>query len=148
MRQDVKSLASKIDNAMQCCKNVLEYDNKIKALSPLEIGMDAYAEELAQCIESRGHATKVAIRELNEIGSLYEAIESDSTAIVADKALLNEKIHSLQDLSSVFIKQNATVRRSIEIHLNSLRQESAGFQHNVKVIKNYLKAPDNRTFYG
>jgi hypothetical protein len=148
MRQDVKSLASKIDSAMQLCKNVLEFDNKIKVLSPIEIGMDAYAEELTQCIENRGRATRVAIKELNEIGILYDTIENDSTAMVADKALLNEKIRSLQDLSSAFAKQNAVVRKSIEVHLNSLRQESAGFQHNVKVIKNYLKAPDNRTFYG
>jgi protoporphyrinogen oxidase len=148
MRQDVKSLASKIDSAMQLCKNVLEHDSKIKALSPLEIGMDAYAEELTQCVESRGRATRAAIQELNEIGSFYETIEKDSTAAVADKVILNEKIHSLQDLSSVFIKQNAIVRKSIEIHLNSLHQESAGFQQNVKVIKTYLKAPDNRTFYG
>jgi hypothetical protein len=148
MRQDVKSLSSKIDGAMQLCKKVLEHDSKIKALSPLEIGMDAYAEELTQCVESRGRATRTAILELSEIGSFYETIENDSTATVADKALLNEKIHSLQDLSSVFIKQNAIVRKSIEIHLNSLHQESAGFQQNVKVIKNYLKAPDNRTFYG
>jgi len=148
MRQDVKSLVSKIDSAMQLCKNVLEHDSKIKALSPLDIGMDEYTEELTLCVESRGRATRIAIQELSEIGSSYEAIEKDTTAAVADKALLNEKIHSLQDLSSTFAKQNAIVRKSIEIHLNSLRQESAGFQHNVKVIKNYLKAPDNRTFYG
>jgi len=148
MRQDVKSLASKIDNAMQLCKNVLEYDSKIKALSPLEIGMDEYAEKLTRCVENRGSATRAAIRELSEIGNFYRAIESDSTATVADKALLNEKIQSLQDLSPVFVKQNAIVKKSIEIHLNSLHQESAEFQHNVKVIKNYLKAPDNRTFYG
>jgi predicted RNA-binding protein with PIN domain len=148
MRQDVKSLTTKINDAMQLCKNVLEHDDKIKMLSPLETGMDVYVEELTQCIESRGRATKVAIRELNEIGSLYEAVENDSTVIVADKVYLNEKIHSLQDLSSVFTKQNAIARKSIEIHLNSLRQESVSFQHNVKVIKSYLKAPDNRTFYG
>jgi len=148
MRQDVKSLASKIDSAMQLCKNVLEHDSKIKALSPQDIGIDAYAEELTLCVESRGRATRTAIQELNEIGSFYETIENDSTATVADKALLNEKIHSLQDLSAVFAKQNTVVRRSIEIHLNSLHHESAEFQHNVKVIKNYLKAPDNRTFYG
>jgi hypothetical protein len=148
MRQDVKSLASKIDNAMRLCKNVLEHDSKIKALSPLDIGMDEYTEELTQCVESRGRATRTAIQELNEIGSSYETIENDSTATVADKAFLNEKIHLLQDLSPVFAKQNAVTKRSIEIHLNSLHSESAEFQQNVKVIKNYLKAPDNRTFYG
>jgi len=148
MHQDVKSLASKIDNAMQLCKKVLEHDSKIKALSPLDIGMDEYAEKLTLCVESRGNATRTAIQEINEIGSVYETIENDSTATVAEKAILNEKIHSLQDLSSVFAKQNAVTRKSIEIHLNSLHNESAEFQQNVKVIKNYLKAPDNRTFYG
>jgi len=148
MNQNVKSLSSKIDNAMQLCKEVLEHDSKIKGLSPLEIGMDAYAEELTQCVESRGRATRAAIQELNGIASSYEAIENDSTVAVADKVLLTGKINSLQDLSSVFMKQNAIVKKSIEIHLNALHQESAGFQQNVKVIKTYLKAPDNRTFYG
>jgi len=148
MRQDVKSLSSKIDSAMQLCKNILEHDSKIKELSPLDIGMDEYAEKLTQCVESRGRATRAAIKELNEIGIFYETIEKDPTATVADKTILNEKIHSLQDLSSVFAKQNTVVKKSIEIHLNSLHQESAEFQHNVKVIRNYMKAPDNRTFYG
>jgi len=148
MREDVKSLVSKIDSAMQLCKNVLEHDSKIKALSPLDVGMDVYAEELTQCVESRGRATRIAIQELNEIGRFYKTIENDSTVAIVDKVFLNGKINSLQDLSSVFIKQNAVAKKSIEIHLNALHQESAGFQQNVKVIKNYLKAPDNRTFYG
>jgi len=148
MQQNVKSLSAKIDSAMQLCKNVLEHDNKIKALSPLDIGMDEYAERLTQFVENRGDATRAAIQELTEISNSYETLENDSTATVAEKAVLNEKIHSLQDLSAVFAKQNAVTRKSIEIHLNSLHQESAEFQHNVKVIKNYLKAPDNRTFYG
>jgi len=148
MNQNFKALSSKIDSAMQLCKNVLEYDSKIKELSPLDIGMDLYSEKLTQCVESRGKATRAAIMELNEIGNVYETIENDSTATVAEKARLNEKIHSLQDLASVFAKQNTVTKKSIEVHLNSLHQESAEFQHNVKVIKNYLKAPDNRTFYG
>jgi len=148
MRQDVKSLSSKIDGAMQLCKNVLECGEKIKLLSPFEIGMDAYSEELARYTEDRGRATRVAIQELNAINGLYGVIENDSTAAAVDKAFLNEKIHSVQDLSAVFEKQNITIRKSIEIHLNSLRQESVEFRHNVGVIKNYLKAPDNRTFYG
>jgi len=148
MNQEVKALVSKIDNAMLLCKKVLEHDGKIKALSPLEIGMDAYTEELTQCVESRGRATRAAIQELNGIGGSYETIENDSAVAVADKVLLSGKIDALQNLSSVFIKQNAVVQKSIEIHLKSLHQESAEFQQNVKVIKTYLKAPDNRTFYG
>jgi len=148
MRQDVKSLSSKIDGAMHLCKNVLECGEKIKALSPFEIGMDAYAEELARHTEDRGRATRIAIQELNAIRSLYETIENDSTAAPMDKAFLNEKIHSVQDLSVLFEKQNIAIKKNIEIHLNSLRQESVEFRHNVGVIKNYLKAPDNRTFYG
>jgi len=148
MHQNVKDLVAKIDNAMLLCKKVLEHDSKIKELSPLDVGMDVYAEKLTQCVESRGIATRVAIQELSGIGSSYETIEKDSTVAVADKVLLSGKINSLQDLSSVFTKQNAIVRKSIEIHLNALHQESANFQQNVKVIKSYLKAPDNRTFYG
>ncbi|MDR2555060.1 MAG: hypothetical protein LBC64_06480 [Fibromonadaceae bacterium] len=148
MNQNLKSLSAKVDSAMQLCKNVLEHDNKIKELSPLDMGMDIYAERLTECVESRGKATRAAIKELNEISGVYETIENDSTATVAEKAILNEKIHSLQDLSAVFARQNAVTRKSIEIHLNSLHNESADFHHNVKVIKNYLKAPDNRTFYG
>jgi len=148
MHQNVKSLVSKIDNAIQLCQKVLEHDGKIKELSPLEIGMDVYAEKLTQCVESRGRATRAAIQEISGIGSSFEAIENDSTVAVSDKIFLNGKIDSLQNLSSLFTKQNAIVRKSIEIHLNSLHRESAGFQQNVKVIKNYLKAPDNRTFYG
>jgi 3-dehydroquinate synthase class II len=48
----------------------------------------------------------------------------------------------------LFAKQNIGIRKNIEIHLKSLRNESVEFRHNVGVIKNYLKAPDNRTFYG
>jgi len=121
MHQNLKSLVSKIDNAMQLCKNVLEHDSKIKALSPLDIGMDIYAEKLTQCVENRGDATRIAIKELNEISSVYETLENDSTVTVAEKAIINEKIHSLQDLSAVFAKQNAVTRKSIEIHLNSLQ---------------------------
>lgn len=148
MRQDVKSLSSKIDTVMQLCKKVLEYGEKIRGLSPLESGMEVYAEELTQCTEDRGRTARIAIQELNAIGGLYKIIEDDSTADVADKTFLNEKMRSIQDLSTVFSKQSDTIKRSIEIHLNSLRQESMEFRHNVGVIKNYLKAPDNRTFYG
>ncbi len=148
MRQDVKTLSSKIDTAMQLCKNVIECGERIRELSPLDIGMESYAEELIRRTEDRGRATRVAIQELNAINGSYQTIEEDPTATTADKAFLSEKITCVQDLSPLFAKQNLAIKKSIEIHLNSLRQESIEFRHNVGVIKNYLKAPDNRTFYG
>ncbi|MDR2731778.1 MAG: hypothetical protein LBB36_01000 [Fibromonadaceae bacterium] len=148
MRQDVKSLSSKIDAAMQLCKNVLDCGEKIRKLSPLDIGMEAYTEELTHCTEDRGRATRIAIQELNSISTNYETIENDTTATLADKAFLNEKIRSVQDMSPLFTKQNAAIRKIIEVHLKSLRKESVEFHHNVGVIKNYLKTPDKRTFYG
>jgi len=148
MRQDVKSLSSRIDDTMQLCKKVLECGEKIRGLSPLDIGMEAYTEELSQCTEDRGRATRVAIQELNAINDSYQTIEKDPTATTADKAFLSEKITCVQDLSPLFVKQNVAIKKNIETHLNSLRHESIEFRHNVGVIKNYLKAPDNRTFYG
>jgi hypothetical protein len=148
MRQDVKSLSSKIDDTMQLCKKVLECGEKIRGLSPLDIGMESYAEELSQCTEDRGRAARVAIQELNAINDSYQTIEKDPTATTADKAFLSEKITCVQDLSPLFTKQNVAIKKNIETHLNSLRHESIEFRHNVGVIKNYLKAPDNRTFYG
>jgi len=75
MNQDATNLSSKIDAAMQLCKNVLDYGEKIKALSPADIGMDAYATELTQFTEDRGRATRVAIQELNALSSSYDALE-------------------------------------------------------------------------
>jgi hypothetical protein len=149
MRQDVKSLSSRIEGAMQLCKKVLECGEKIRELSPLDIGMESYAEELILHTEDRGRVTRTAIQELNTINGLYETIEKDPTATASEKAFLKERISSINDLlAPLFIKQNGVIRKSIEVHLNSLRQESIEFRHNVGVIKNYLKAPDNRTFYG
>ncbi len=144
MNQDANALSSKIDAAMQLCKNVLDYGEKIKALSPEDIGMDAYAEELTQRTEDRGRATRVAIQELNAISNIYENL----SAAPADKAFLSEKIRLVQDMSPLFVKQNAIIQRIIQVHLNSMRKESVEFHHNVRVIKNYLKAPDKRSFYG
>ncbi|MCL2206736.1 MAG: hypothetical protein FWB90_01420 [Fibromonadales bacterium] len=148
MHKEVRTLSSKIDSAMQLCKKVLECGEKIRELSPLDIGMEAYAEELNQCTEDRGRATRVAIQELNNINGYYEVIDKDPTVTSMDKAFLIERIRCVQDLSPLFAKQNSAIRKSIEHHLNSLRQESVEFRHNVGVIKTYLKAPDKRTFYG
>ncbi|MDR3001012.1 MAG: hypothetical protein LBU89_07095 [Fibromonadaceae bacterium] len=148
MRQDIKSLSSKIDAAVQLCKNVLEYGEKIRGLSPLEIGMEEYAEELTLHTESRGRATRIAIQEINEINGFYETIENDPNVLDSEKAFLTEKLRTVQDLSPLFAKQSVMITREIEIHLNSLRKESVEFRHNVGVIKNYLKAPDKRSFYG
>jgi len=148
MNQDAKSLSSRIDAAMQLCKNVFDYGEKIKALSPVDIGMDAYATELSQYTEDRGRATRIAIQELNSISSDYETLENDSSVTSADKAFLSEKMHSVQDMSTLFAKQNAAIQKILQVHINSLRKESVEFHHNVGVIKNYLKAPDKRSFYG
>jgi len=149
MRQDVKSLSSRVDTAMQLCKKVLDCGEKIREISPLDIGMEAYSDELIKRTEDRGRATRAAIQELNAINGVYETIEKDPTATASEKAFLKERISYIQDLlSPLFAKQDIAMRKSIEIHLNSLRKESVEFRHNVSVIKNYLKAPDNRTFYG
>jgi hypothetical protein len=148
MRQDLEALSLKIDSAMKLCKNVLEYGEKIRELSPMDTGMDAYAEELTNYTEDRGRATRVAIQELSAMNKNYEIIENDSTVTSMDRAFLYEKILNVQSLSSQFAKQNEIIRKSIEIHLGSLRKESIEFHHNVGVIKSYLKAPDKRTFYG
>jgi len=148
MNQEAKSLSSRIDTAMQLCKNVLDYGEKIRALSPTDIGMDAYATELTQYTEDRGRATRTAIQELNAISSNYETLEKDPSITSADKAFLSEKIRSVQDMSPLFAKQNVAIQKIIQVHLNSLRKESVEFHHNVGVIKNYLKAPDKRSFYG
>jgi len=147
MHKEVKSLSSKIDSAMQLCKKVLECGEKIRDLSPLDIGMEAYAMELAQCTEDRGLATRNAIQELHAINDSYETIDKDPTVTNTDRSFLMERLHCVQDLSPMFTKQNNAIRKSIELHLKSLHQESIEFRHNVGVIKNYLKAPDNRTFY-
>jgi hypothetical protein len=148
MHQDVNFLSSKIDAAMQLCKNVLDCGEKIRALSPTDIGMDAYAEELLQYTEDRGRVNRIAIQELNAIKSNYETLEKGSLASSADKAFLSEKMRSVQDMSPLFAKQNATIQKIIQVHLNSLRKESVEFHHNVGIIKNYIKAPDKRNFYG
>jgi hypothetical protein len=148
MNQEANTLSLKIDTAMQLCKNVLDYGEKIKALSPVDIGMDAYATEITQCTEDRGRATRIAIQELNAISSNYETLEKDSAAAPADKAFLSEKIRLVQDMSPLFAKQNVVIQKIIQVHLNSMRKESVEFHHNVRVIKNYLKAPDKRSFYG
>ncbi|MCL2261042.1 MAG: hypothetical protein FWC15_06785 [Fibromonadales bacterium] len=147
MHKDVKALSSKIDTAMQLCKKVLECGEKIKDLSPLDIGMEAYAVELTQFTEDRGRATRNAIQELYAINDSYEVIEKDPTVTSTDRSFLMERLHCVQDLSPMFTKQNNAIKKSIEINLKSLHQESIEFRHNVGVIKNYLKAPDNRTFY-
>lgn len=148
MRQDVKSLSSRIDAAMQLCKKVLECGEKIRSLSSIDIGMEAYADELSQYTEDRGRATRAAIQEINAISVHCQTIEEDPTATVSEKAFLNEKMRSVQDLSPLFIKQDVIIRKNIESNLNILRRESVDFRHNVGVIKNYLKAPDKRSFYG
>jgi len=148
MNQDIKSFSSRIDAAMQLCKNVFDCGEKIRALSPADIGMDAYANELTQYTEDRGRATRIAIQELNAISSSYETLESESSATPADKAFLTEKMRTVQDMSSLFAKQNLAIQKIIQVHLNSIRKESVEFHHNVGVIKNYLKAPDKRNFYG
>lgn len=148
MREDIKKLSSRIDAAAQLCKKVLDFGDKIKNLSPMDIGMDVYSEELAQFTEFRGRATRAAIQELTQIGGSFNEIEKDSTASVSEKAFLTEKIRSVQDMSPMFVKQNTTIKKIIEMHMSSLRKESAEFHHNVGVIKSYLKTPDKRTFYG
>jgi len=148
MNQDIKSFSSRIDAAMQLCKNVFDFGEKIRTLSPNDIGMDAYTEELTKYTEERARATRIAIQELNAIGSSYETIENDSSTLPADKAFLSEKIRLVQDMSPFFAKQNAAIQKIIQVHLNSIRKESVEFHHNVGVIKNYLKAPDKRNFYG
>jgi len=147
MHKEVKALSSKIDTAMQLCKKVLECGEKIRELSPLDMGMDAYAVELTQCTEDRGRATRNAIQELHAISDSYELIEKDPTVTSTDRSFLMERLRCVQDLSPMFTKQNTAIRKSIEINLKSLRQESVEFRQNVGVIKNYLKAPDNRAFY-
>lgn len=133
---------------MQLCKKVLDFGEKIKTLSPLDIGMDAYAEELFQYTEARGQATRTAIQGLHAISDNYETIEEGAIATPADKAFLSEKLRCIQDMYPLFAKQDVAIRKSIEVHLNSIRKESVEFHHNVGVIKNYLKAPDKRNFYG
>jgi len=145
MNQDINALSLRIDAAMQLCKNVFDCGEKIRSLSPSDIGMDAYTEELTQYTEERARATRIAIQELNDISSSYETLESSATS--ADKAFLTEKIRSVQDMSPLFAKQNAAIQKIIQVHLNSLRKESVEFHHNVGIIKNYLKAPDRRNFY-
>jgi len=148
MRQDIKALASKIDSAMALCKKVLECGEKIRGLSPIDMDMNAYAETLTQFTEDRGRATYAAIQEISSINSSYAEIEKDSTASASEKGYLSEKIRTVQDLSPLFAKQNAVLKRIIETHLTVLRKESAQFHSNVGVIKSYLKTPDKRTFYG
>lgn len=133
---------------MQMCKNVLEYGEKIKDLSPTDIGMDAYATELAQYTENRGHATRIAIQELQAISGNLETMEKESSATVADKAFLSEKIRTVQDMAPLFAKQSVIVKKIIDGHLNSLRKESVEFHKNAGIIKSYLQTPDTRTFYG
>jgi len=145
MNQDINAFSLRIDAAMQLCKNVFDCGEKIRSLSPSDIGMDAYTEELTQYTEERARATRIAIQELNDISSSYETLESSATS--ADKAFLTEKIRSVQDMSPLFAKQNAAIQKIIQVHLNSLRKESVEFHHNVGIIKNYLKAPDRRNFY-
>jgi len=152
MNKNINSLSLRIDAAMQLCKNVFDYGEKIRNLSPTDIGMDVYAEELTQYTEDRGRATRIAIQELNAISSSYETLEKelekDSSVTPAEKAFLNEKMRTVQDMSPLFAKQNVAIQKIIQVHLNALRKESVEFHHNVGVIKNYLKAPDKRNFYG
>jgi len=145
--QDVKSFASRIDAAMQLCKNVFDFGEKIRSLSPADIGMDAYTAELTKYTEDRGRATRIAIQELNSIKSNFETFEKESDASPADKAFLTEKMRLVQDMSPLFVKQNVAIQKIIQVHLNSIRKESIEFHHNVGVIKNYLKTPDKRNFY-
>jgi hypothetical protein len=148
MREDVKALSSRIDDAKVLCKRVLEAGEKIKKLSPDEMGMEAYSEEVEQFTESRGRATRTAIKELTLIGGLFSEIENDSTASEMEKAFLNEKISAIQALSPLFAQQSVAIRKIIEKHLTAMRQESVEFNQKVGVIKTYLKTPDKRTFYG
>jgi len=148
MNQKINDLSSRIDAAMQLCKNVFDCGEKIRSLSLSEIGMDAYAAELTQYTEDRALATRMAIQELNAISSSYEILDKESSIAPADKAFLSEKIRSVKDMSPLFAKQNAAIQKIIQVHLNSLRKESVEFHHNVGVIRNYLKAPDKRNFYG
>jgi hypothetical protein len=148
MHQEVKTLSSRIDTAKQLCNNVFECGEKIRTLSPLDIGMENYAEELTQYTEKRGRATRAAIQELGAINKNYETLLNNSAITASEKGFLDEKMRSVQDLSSSFAKQNTMIRRNIETHLNSLRKESVEFKQNVGVIRNYLNAPDKRTFYG
>ncbi|MDR2581314.1 MAG: hypothetical protein LBC85_10025 [Fibromonadaceae bacterium] len=148
MREDLKNFISRVDAAVQLCKKVLECGERIKELSPLEIGMEAYAEKLTNFTEDRGRATRAAIKELGFINGCFNELENSSSTSVAEKAFLGEKIRIVQDMSPMFAKQNAIIRRIIETHLSSLRKESAEFHHNVGVIRSYLKTPDKRTFYG
>jgi len=147
MNQDIKSFSSRIDAAMQLCKNVFDFGEKIRTLSPTDIGMDAYTEELTQYTEDRGRATRIAIQELNALNANYETFEKDTSATPADKAFLSEKMRLVKDMSPLFAKQNAAIQKIIQVHLNSIRKESVEFHHNVGVIKNYLKTPDKRNFY-
>lgn len=148
MNEEVQKLSLKIDNTINLCKKVLEYGDKIKAISPLDMGMIEYSEKLTQLTEARGEATRVAILELGELQKRYKEIDNDSSIKTADKVLLKEKMNTIIDLSPLFFKQNVILQKAIDIHLKSLQQESSGFHKNVGVIKNYLKAPDKKNFYG
>ncbi|GHV12972.1 hypothetical protein AGMMS49938_06620 [Fibrobacterales bacterium] len=148
MRKDITELASKIDGAKVLCQKVLDCGETIKKLSAEEIGADAYAEELTRLTDERGNATRIAIQEINAITEKFEIIKNDETASSAEKAFLREKLHSVQDMNPLFVKQNAILQKNISAQMDSLRQESVEFYHNVGVIKNYLKAPDKKSFYG
>jgi len=151
MNRNINNFSLRIDAAMKLCKNVFDFGEKIRALSPTDIGMEAYAEELTQYTENRGRATRIAIQELNSISSNYETLEkelaSDASVTQSDRAFLAEKVRTIQDMSPLFAKQNVAIQKIIQVHLNSLRKESVEFHHNVGVIKNYLKTPDKRNFY-
>jgi len=151
MNQNINNFSLRIDAAMKLCRNVFDFGEKIRALSPTDIGMDAYAEELTRYTENRGRATRIAIQELNAIRDSYKTLEQewekDTSITSSDKAFLTEKMRTVQDMSPLFAKQNAAIQKIIQVHLNSIRKESIEFHHNVGVIKNYLKTPDKRNFY-
>jgi len=151
MNQNVNNFSLRIDAAMKLCKNVFDFGEKIRTLSPTNIGMDAYVAELTQYTEDRGRVTRIAIQELNAIKDSYKTLEQewekDTSVTPADKAFLTEKMRTVQDMSPLFAKQNAAIQKIIQVHLNSIRKESIEFHHNVGVIKNYLKTPDKRNFY-
>ncbi|MDR0516006.1 MAG: hypothetical protein LBH25_03080 [Fibromonadaceae bacterium] len=148
MRKDIETLSSRIDSAKQLCKKVLDFGEKVKSLSPEEIGMDAYTEKVEQITSDRARVTREAIKELNSINVFLRQIESDSAINIVERAFLAEKVGTVQAFSPLFAQQNSVLKKCIEKHLTGMRQDAVEFHKKVDVIKTYLKTPDRRTFYG
>jgi hypothetical protein len=130
------ALFAAIDAAYAASLKVLEWGERI-----CEAPTDDFAEfanTVEQCTQERGSAMRTALAAIQNAQTIFDEFSQKPETSAADRAFAQEKMLRLSDLRPQFAQQDAALTRLIKQQLKNHRADSAQFNHNAGVIRQYL----------